>query len=83
MKKENETYREQLQSYDANEKDRQIEFLRQMIRASEDALSRERNQAKRKKKKKDNRYKLLLNQVRFFLQSCKFIVHSSLRGSLD
>ena len=74
MKKENETYREQLRSYDFNEKDRQIDFLREMIRASEDALSRERNQIKRSKAKKDDRYKLLLNQVRVF-QSLKFIIH--------
>lgn len=63
MKKENETYREQLRSYDVNEKDRQIDFLRQMIRASEDALSKERIQAKRTLTKKDDRYKTLLNQV--------------------
>lgn len=48
---------------DLNEKDRQIEFLREMIRASEDALLKERNHSKRTQTKKDDRYKTLLNQV--------------------
>ena len=63
MTKENESYREQIRSLDSNEKDRQIEFLREMIRASEDALLKERNHSKRTQTKKDDRYKTLQNQV--------------------
>jgi len=47
----------------SKEKDQQIEFLRQMIRTSEDALSKERNNLKKTKTKKDDRYKILMNQV--------------------
>jgi hypothetical protein len=36
-----------------------------MIRASEYALSKERNNLKKTKTKKDDRYKLLINQVCF------------------
>jgi FtsZ-binding cell division protein ZapB len=50
----------------AKEKDQQIEFLRQMIRTSEDALVKERNNSKKTKAKKDDRYKSLLNQVGSF-----------------
>jgi hypothetical protein len=43
-----------------------MEFLRQMIRASEDALSKERNNLTKTKTKKNARYKLLMNQVCFY-----------------
>ncbi len=57
LKKENDDYRQQLLVHNSKEKGQQIEFLRQMVRASEDALTKERNQ------KKDDRYKILMNQV--------------------
>jgi FtsZ-binding cell division protein ZapB len=66
LKKENEDYRQQLLLFNSKEKDQQIEFLRQMIRASEDELAKERNNLKKTKTKKDDRYKSLLNQVRSF-----------------
>jgi FtsZ-binding cell division protein ZapB len=66
LKKENENYRQQLLLFNSKEKDQQIEFLRQTIRASEDALLKERNNLKKTKTKKDERYKSLLNQVGYF-----------------
>ncbi len=66
LKKENEHYRQQLLLFNSKEKDQQIEFLRQMIRASEDELMKERNNLEKTKAKKDERYKSLLNQVGSF-----------------
>ncbi len=63
LKKENEDYRQQLLLFNAKEKDQQIEFLRQMIRASEDALVKERNSMKKTKAKKDERYKSLVLSI--------------------
>ncbi len=52
LKKENDDYRQQLLAHTSKEKGQQIEFLRQMVRASEDALTKERNHLKRTKSKK-------------------------------
>jgi hypothetical protein len=73
LKKENDDYRQQLLEYNSKEKDQQIEFLRQMIRASEDALIKEQNDLKRTKSKKNDRYKILMNQVcsSFFIKRNK------------
>jgi len=52
LKNENEEYRQQLLLCNSKEKDQQIEVLCQMIRTSEDALSKERNNLTKKLKQK-------------------------------
>lgn len=65
LKKENNDFRQQSSSNRSNDQQQQqIELLKQMIRASEDALAKERTKITTNKKTED--YKILNDQV-FFL----------------
>jgi len=63
VKQENDDYHQQLSFYNSKEKDQQIEFLRHMIRTSEDALIKERIQLQKTKRKRDDGYKISNHQV--------------------
>ncbi len=63
VKQENDDYHQQLSFYNSKEKDQQIEFLRHIIRTSEDALIKERIQLQKIKQKRDDGYKISNNQV--------------------
>ena len=66
MKKENSEIRQQLSSNRSNDQQQQqIDLLRQMVRASEEALNKER--AKTTNTKKTDDYRMLNDEVYFTL----------------
>lgn len=63
LKIENDNYRQHVPLDNCKEKDYQVECLRHMIRACEDALIKERMNLQKTKAKKIDHYKKLNNQV--------------------
>ncbi|CAF2031266.1 unnamed protein product [Rotaria magnacalcarata] len=69
LRKGNDNYYQQFSLYDGKEKNLQVEYLRQMIRANEYALIKERINLQKTKAKTYDHYKKLNNQIEFLKTS--------------
>ncbi|CAF5185505.1 unnamed protein product, partial [Rotaria magnacalcarata] len=69
LRKDNDNYYQQFSLYDGKEKNLQVEYLRQMIRANEYALIKERINLQKTKAKTYDHYKKLNNQIEFLKTS--------------
>jgi hypothetical protein len=65
LRKANDDYRQQSLLNNPKEQEQQIDLLRQMIRASEETLLKERAKIQKLKAKKEDHYKIFIAQVCF------------------